>query len=250
MVPLDRRRIVTTDFGLRVYVDPLNFLGLDVLRTGTYEPETVEIFRSEIQRGDVVIDVGANEGVFTALAGVLTGNEGLVVAVEPQSRLRDLLEINLCLNDVKNYRAFQYALGSADGSEGKLNLFPTVNTGMSSLVRRSRFLWTRLGSAVEKCSFISPERILRECNIDRVDFMKVDVEGFEHHVVEALLPIVKNGTLRKLYLDYHMSILAKQGINPSDIHQRLVEHGMEIKRGDARNLSSYVLYERCRAFGD
>ena len=48
--------------------------------------ETVAIFNSELASGQVVLDIGANEGVFSALCGKIVGKDGLVIAIEPQSR--------------------------------------------------------------------------------------------------------------------------------------------------------------------
>ena len=124
---------------LNLYVDPLTMLGHDILTNGIYEPDIIKIFKSEINKGDIVLDVGANEGIYAALSGKLVGDQGLVIAVEPQSRLRDIIDINLALNRVANCIVYTNALGGPDDEEITLHLYPAMNTGASSILRRYRF---------------------------------------------------------------------------------------------------------------
>src|SRR5262249_19498825 len=98
--PWERRRIANTKVGVRLYLDPFNSLGQQLLLDGAYERETVEILRRLLCPGKVFLDVGANEGFYSTLAGRLVGSSGMVIAVEPQRVCRDLIEINLRINQV------------------------------------------------------------------------------------------------------------------------------------------------------
>lgn len=257
MAPDERRRIINTGIGIRFYADPLTHLGRKMILDSRYEEKTVQTFRSEIQPGQVVLDVGANEGFFSALAGTLVGSQGLVISVEPQSRLRDLIEINFRINNVENFRIFLNAVGGEDGEESELSLYPSMYTGQSGLIRKYQY---SSSPATEKIKFVSLNTILRECQVDSVDFVKVDVEGFENKVIKALLPAIAAGKVSKLLLDYHTEILLSQNVNPLDIHKSLIETGMKIKSslfdekqkdnavyGDVSNLTAgkraYILYE-------
>src|SRR4051812_38970298 len=95
-----RRRAVTTPEGT-FWIDPVSNLGLELLR-GRYEPSLTEVVRRYLRPGGVFVDVGANEGYFSAIAARLVGPTGRVVAVEPQARLRPVLEENFRLNGVAN----------------------------------------------------------------------------------------------------------------------------------------------------
>src|SRR4029453_335880 len=103
LVPGEVRRIVRLEFGLTYYANPLNHIGRHVLECGGYEIQNLQTFRRHIRAADIVLDVGANEGYFTAFFGLLTGPEGRVIAVEPQSRLCDLIEINCRLNGITSF---------------------------------------------------------------------------------------------------------------------------------------------------
>jgi hypothetical protein len=89
---------------------------------------------------------------------------------------------------------------------------------------------------------VSPETVLSDIGARRFDFVKVDVEGFEHRVVDALLPLIRKGRVGKLLLDYHASILAAHGVEARTIHAALLDAGMQ-PREQVREFSAYVLYE-------
>jgi len=236
--PENRRRIIPTSNGLRIYADPFTHLGRALLDHGTLEADTENVFRAHLQPGGVFLDIGANEGYFSALAGRLVGPNGYVIAVEPQSRLRDIIELNLRINDIRRYRIYSNAFGGQEGAEGRINLWPTQNTGASGLVRSYRF-----SRATETITFVSLERIFAESGIDHVDFVKVDVEGFEGDVVRYLVPHLRRQRVGTLFLDYHRSILERNGVDPRDIHQEIVSAGYRIVAGDASKLDSYCLYQ-------
>ena len=236
------RTIVDSQIPLRLYVDPGNHGGSTILRTGHYEPETEQLLRDNLRPGGKVLDIGANEGIIAAYAGTLVGPEGLVVAIEPQTALQSLIEVNLALNGVTNYRLYHRAIGGDERDEARINLYPEENTGQASLVRRPRWGWTTLVQRSEPIRFVSLERIFTECEVDHFDLVKVDVEGFEHQVVQALLPHIAAGRIRQLLLDYHTPILERQGIDPAAIHQSLLDAQMQVRHGNPADLNSYLLY--------
>lgn len=233
---ISQRRIVDVE-GLRLLIDPTTHLGDEILSTGTYEPETVRLFRENVCTGDVVLDIGANEGFFAALAGSLVGSEGTVIGVEPQSRLHEVLEINLALNTAGRSKIIKRVVGESDTINHQIWLFPISNTGASSLVARYRF-----GAKSEQVQEITPTAIQTEAGVERFDFVKIDVEGFEPEVIRALAPLMRAGKVGTLLLDYHAAILTSRGIDPAVTHELISECRMTAVEGDVG--SGYVLYRR------
>lgn len=74
---------------------------------GGYEPTQQSIFRAILQPGDHMIDIGANLGLFTVLAGTLVGPSGLVLAVEPVPSMVNNLQQNIRRNQLTNVRIFE-----------------------------------------------------------------------------------------------------------------------------------------------
>jgi FkbM family methyltransferase len=235
--PPDRRRIVATSTGLRIYADPFSGLGGALRVSGVYEPEVTSLFQELLKPGMCVLDVGANEGYYSALAGVLCGPEGFVVAVEPQDRLQAIIEINARLNGVTSIRVFNRGFGGNEGERATINLYPDMNNGASSVVSSYRFSWR-----TQAFEFVSFQTLLVSSGRAAFDLMKVDVEGYEPEVVRHLLPHIARGQLTRLLLDYHEGILNRRGLNARAIHDALLAAGMQVERGDPARLSSYVLY--------
>jgi FkbM family methyltransferase len=245
--PAAHRVIVQSKLSVRAYGHPHTHLGHSLVTTGRYEAQTEDIFRAELRQGDIFLDIGANEGFLSAFAATLVGPAGLVIAVEPQSRLQSLIEINLRLNDCRRFHIIHRAIGDTSTGTARINLYPETNSGQSSIMKKPRFGWTAIRREQEEIRFITPAQILRDCAVERFDLIKVDVEGFEHKVVDALLPLIRAGQVRKLLLDYHAAILAKFGIDPLSIHRKLLDSGMSVAHGDSSRLQSYLLYHHCPA---
>lgn len=234
----ERRTVIDAGDGVVMYSDPVSLIGHQTLLKGQYEPGTFRAFRQYCREGDVVLDVGANEGLFTSFAGRLVGESGTVIAIEPQSRMADLVRVNTALNGLNNVQVFNAAMGQADGEEMEINLYPALQNGAASFVRKGFFLRRR-----ERCQFVSPETVAESCNTSRFDVVKIDTEGFEAEVVNSLTSFLAEGRIRTILLDYHLSVLQQRQIDPADIHSTLLQHGMQPEKEDLK-LDGYVAYHR------
>jgi hypothetical protein len=83
--------------------------------------------------------------------------------------------------------------------------------------------------------------VLDSFRIDRVDLMKVDIEGSEYEAILGSPEVFRAGRVSVLALEYHPPILRKRGVDPSVIHNFLEEAGYS--RRDRINTS---VYERHR----
>lgn len=220
--------------GLRLYVDPFTHHGRQIVSGVTYEGETIDMVRANLPANGVFLDVGANECVISSAAAAHLGADGLVVSVEPQSRLRDILEINLSLNSRCPYRIFGNAVTVSDGETVELNLRPSFHTGGTSIVNSYR--WSR---KMELVSGRSIDSIVASLGRP-VDLMKVDVEGYEPEVIQSALQSLDSGRIQCLLVDYHASILQKRGLVPSDTDKQILARGYRRKLGHPSE--GYVLY--------
>jgi FkbM family methyltransferase len=231
----ERRTIVESRHGLKLFVDPLNYLGRAMVLTGDFETETEQILREHLSVGDSFLDVGANEGYFSVIAASIVGPSGYVASVEPQSRPGEIIRINMALNEMPA-NLFEGALGGAKGETSELFLSPLLNSGYSSLAARPRF-----SRESETVRFLDPSEMLG--GRDRFALVKVDVEGFEDGVVRSLLPLIAKGQIEWLLLDYHVAVLQGRGVEPAAIERTLLEAGMRLE-GNPDGYSGYRLYRQ------
>jgi FkbM family methyltransferase len=146
------------------------YLDAFIYAYGLYEPGIVTTFEKHVNEGDICIDVGANIGHHSIIMSQLVGPKGKVFAYEPIPAMREQMNESLELNKITNVTIIENALSDAPGI-----LHLHVNT---SNVAGSSFVNSNQGSD------ISVEvRTLDSFTYPVVNFMKIDVEGFEYHVL-------------------------------------------------------------------
>ncbi|HEF5151448.1 FkbM family methyltransferase [Burkholderia multivorans] len=174
-------------YGTMLFNTNDEFVGRSLALYGEWSEPEPFLFAQMIREGDTVVEAGANLGSHTVMLSRAVGESGTVFAFEPQRHTFQLLCGNLALNERLNVRAYQYAIGDAEG----VVEFPLVdprapnNFGASSLLHPA----PRAESV--------PLRTIDSLRLTRLDFVKADVEGFEMNVIRgaretlrALRPIV------------------------------------------------------------
>ena len=146
---------------------------------------------------DVVLDLGANIGVFSVYAAKVMGARR-VVALEPVSATFRRLEHNLAANQLDGaVTAVPKGIGGATGTR---TIYLGVTSPFSSLYYRGNP--NAESGETEEVDIVTLERLLRDLSLDRVDVCKMDCEGAE---VEALLA-ADDDVLRRikvLTMEYH-----------------------------------------------
>jgi FkbM family methyltransferase len=221
------RRLETEVQGIRMWVDPASNFGKRVLREGNYEADLTGAFRELLQPGQTFVDVGANEGWFSMLAAGLVGPTGRVLACEPQERLWAVIAKNIFLNGYANVQLLPFAVAEQSG-EAVINLYPSLNTGSSNISDSKRRWETQ-----QRIKLLPLTEILESLNGSPVDLMKVDVEGFEHKVLESAGDHLGT-TIRSLVVELHPEQLEALG-STVDAVMRLLE-----SRGYTKETSSGV----------
>lgn len=151
-------------------------------------PELEWIKNHGIRPGDVVVDCGANHGFSTVLFSQWTGESGKVCAFEPSPHNFGILQKNLLLNNIHNVDARQVAVGAC---EGELEMTTHPN---SAVIRR------RPKNYPFQMVPVRPLDV--ELDGIKVDFIKIDVEGYEFEVLEGAQKILRD--LPALAVEVHV----------------------------------------------
>ena len=69
---------------------------------GIYEPETSIVIFNESNKGDVVLEIGAAYGYFTAQMSKLVGSSGHVISIEPATHMNSVCAETISLNNLNN----------------------------------------------------------------------------------------------------------------------------------------------------
>ena len=216
------RTIIETRFG-RFYIDPVSQFGA-VVCNGEYEPAMRRALEHFLKPSSIFVDVGANEGYFSVIAAGLVGSSGKVTAVEPQRRLKTVLEKNFEINNVQGVQLFCYAISDRKGS-ATIHLSPNTNTGSTALHQSTRY---RLPT--ETISTITLPDLFSLAQIEHADLVKMDIEGFEYEAILGSLELFKERRIKAIALELHPNAITKRGLDPAEITRLLESCGYETLR--------------------
>lgn len=194
----------------RFYVRTLGELrNLDPAGSAQGEKHLLELLITVLRPGDVVYDVGSNIGLYAVFCAKAVGEQGQVIAFEPDSESYAHLQENLKLNGLANVISFRKALGEQSG-QGKL--YRGEENADSSLVSPStgRDLGHELVEVEEGDGFI------KAMNLPLPRAVKIDVEGYEYAVIRGLRHILAQQSCELLVCEIHPRLLS-QGVGPDGL---------------------------------
>ena len=146
----------------------------ELLLAGAFEQSEIAFVRRFLQPGMVVLDIGAHQGLYTMLASKCVRPRGRVVAFEPSPRERRALRLHAWLNLCQNVTIEPFAIGNED-AHADLFVVQGAQTGCNSLRPPNVLSETRPVSV----RVIRLDDWMAREKLERVDFIKLDVEGAE-----------------------------------------------------------------------
>lgn len=151
-----------------------------------YEPESMRLWMEDARAAKVVFDVGANAGVF-ALAAAAAGCPQ-VHAFEPLRRVHAILARNFAMNKASALHAWPCAVGHEDG---RAVLFDPGGPAPTDASLSAAYVEDAHGSSAgDEVDVVAIDSFCRRHRIDRVDLLRIDVEGYEEHVLLGMREIV------------------------------------------------------------
>lgn len=160
------------------------------IENDTYESELVGV-----KPGDVVLDCGAHVGTFSRRA--LAARAGLVVAIEPGRKQLECLRRNLAA-EIGAGRVRIIGEGVWD-KQDQLDLHSNSDSATASLV----FCGT--SSSSERVPVTTIDEIVSRLNLDKVDFLKMDIEGAEQKALSGAAATLARFMPRLAIAAYHVS---------------------------------------------
>ena len=147
-----------------------------------YDSATLAVLSHALRPGDRVLDIGANIGMITLHAAAMVGPGGRVEAFEPNPTCCRKIEANLARNSISQVQIHRVALSDEPGT---LTLrTPASHTGTGTLAALSEE--QRLEFTVEFPVEVGVGDDIIERDPRPVDFIKIDVEGFECRTLRGL----------------------------------------------------------------
>lgn len=217
--------------GLRYVLHPGENARAYLDADGNYEVAETRFCERIVREGWTVFDVGANIGVYTLLFTKLVGEHGQVHAFEPERENLRRLRANLALNDVDTVRVVA-AAAAAESGTGTLHLFPPELGAWHSLGRPTLPDPFVHGRTVEPIGAVQVSTVTLDdycagSGVERVDLLKLDVEGAEVDVLRGAERLLADGRAGTILFEVSLPQSAALRHAPGDAFDLLAAAGYE-----------------------
>lgn len=204
------------------------------------EKQELSKFISEIEKDDIVYDIGANTGIYSLFAANKCTN-GKVIAFEPYPPNLGLLKQDISRNQLENIDVVDIALSDSVGNiEFSYPEEDDAGYGSSSIeVEESE--------ATINVPTTTGDQLIADGEIPEPNVVKIDVEGAESLVVEGLRDALSAPSCRLVYCEVHLPGIDYRpsiedfGSSLADLRSRLEDMGFHVRKIHSRGESEVFL---------
>jgi FkbM family methyltransferase len=197
---------------------------------GNYEKEYCDLLPQFLKEGDLVLDVGANIGYFSLKFSKYIGENGYVIAFEPNPETFSILQKNT--KNRKNVECLNLGLSEENDS---LNLFVAnnnINTASFLSEYPAEHLLEHEKSVADikkyKVDLVNGTSFLHKRKINSINFLKIDVEGWEINVLKGLDAVIKSSPGLVIFIELNMLSQEMSGYKPDDLFKYIIGLGFQI----------------------
>lgn len=218
---LGKKFVIKEFFGKKLILDfKTHGVSKYVFIYGIREILDTELVMQEIKGDMNILDAGANIGYYAILEASLI-NKGKVYAFEPDPRNIEVLEKNIKLNNFsEKIKLYPYAVGNED-SVKKFNLYEESN--ISSFIKNIK------KQGEKKLIDIKCVKLDNFPEIDKIDFIRSDIEGYECFLIDGMMEFLKRKKNIKLLMELHPDCYNDQELDFTKRLEELKKIGFKAK---------------------
>ncbi|MFD2201428.1 FkbM family methyltransferase [Shivajiella indica] len=228
--------------GITMKVDISKSMGLAIYWRGAHDWRPIFAMEKLLQKGNTVVDIGANQGEYSLWSARIVGKEGKVYAFEPLSSIFGRLQENIALNPDLQKTIIPVHLGLSD-KKGTLKLYSSdlSNEGVNTLYKEEGSVF------LEDIELSTLDQEWEKIGNPKLDLLKIDVEGAELPVllgaektIAKFLPII--------FLEINQEACKAAGYKASDILEFLTKFGYSFELIGLRGKTTKVISEKLPGF--
>lgn len=192
-------------------------IGFELFANGIYEKETICFIVNRLPANSIFVDIGANIGAI-ALPVCKQRSDIQALAIEASSNVFNYLKFNFENNKVNNCRLLNNAVSEKAGE--LVNFFsPDEKYGKGSMAA----VFTDKSEPVET---VTLESLLNKFEFDKIDLIKIDVEGFEYLVFKGGESILNSDNAPDILFEFvDWAEKLANGRKPGDAQELLIQFG-------------------------
>lgn len=203
--------------GLTLFLNPSDPVLSSALAFGIYENYETEIFRQFCEPGATVVDIGANIGLYTAIAAARVGKTGKVIAIEPHPESYGCLQKTIQRNALTQVTSFNVAAGDRGRS---VALFVTNENKADSRIYDDTGRRAKVPT-----DMIDLDHLLAENGIHQVDLIKMDIQGAEALALKGMSQTLADNPNVVIFTEFWPWGIHQTGLSPADFLQDLRHAG-------------------------
>lgn len=234
---------VTTKNGDQIQFDILSKMHNGTFWTGDYDTALIRNLKSLFKKDDVVFDIGANVGYYTIAFGRSLYPNGKVFAFEPVAGNFTCLKNNVELNNMQSICSiYKIALGE-EGGTIKMSLETKGST--NAYLVKGEFV-AQKQVYTENVSIYRLDDWANDNNVNKCDFIKIDVEGSEVFFLKGAEQFIKKHK-PIIFGEFNSWFLQKYGLSFMDAWKILEPIGYRCFKQDrvATFRKTIVKYDTC-----
>ena len=198
-------------------------LGRDIYyKYGVYSEDYITRFLLNdfhLEKGDLVVDIGANIGWYSLVLGHNTQAD--ILAFEPDPSNFSLLQDNLKINNCDNVKAYNKAIGDAEGVLS-LFLYKSYNTGRHSFIKQKNSVGTVDVPVINLDHFLTAEGMQHR----PIKLLKIDIEGYEYTALRnAVLSLQQT---QNIITEFSPDLMKAAGQSPASYIELLKNAGFNL----------------------
>lgn len=156
-----------------------------------------ENFGTTLKDGDYVVDAGANIGMFSVIASNAVGRGGKVFAFEPLKEISAILKENITENNCENITVVNDLLGDSNKSVKFFCDLENNYNGSSTVIQKENTKTLKLNQ-------ITLDDFVQKNSIQKIDFIKADIEGAERDLLRGAEQTIKKFKPKLSIRTYHL----------------------------------------------
>jgi len=226
-------KVACTREGINWQLDLDEGIDLSIYVFGRFEKSSYNAIKSVVRPDDVVLDIGANIGAHTLPLGELVQPKGKVVALEATNWAFDKLKHNLSLNPrlKDNIVPVQTLLTDQVLQTTPVELYSSWNL-QSDTPQHGVHQGTL--KSTDKATVITIDELVEQLQLSKIDFVKMDVDGFECKVLRG----AKNSLEKykpKMLLELCPYVLEEHGDSFEEMLSLLYNYNYQLFSEDGKN---------------
>jgi FkbM family methyltransferase len=228
--------------GRRSFVDPSEDVGRFLAYGFSFEQFEIQLFDALVRGEDVILDVGANFGLYSLLAEPKLSAAGCVHVFEPNPHALSLLRRNF--EGIDSPSRVQIHAMAVGADVGTVRFFCSEDSAFSSVIENRRHP-VRIAMEVPQTTL---DAFVSEHSLPRVDLLKIDVEGYEPEILAGATRLLTREDAPIVFIEIATPNLGPRGVTQEEMIGRLESFGYDVRVAEAgllraRDLSSLDQHE-------